>query len=507
VREHYQERFEFVLVDEYQDTNQIQSDLVDLLAARHHHVTAVGDDSQSIYSWRGANFQNILRFPERHPGATVYRIETNYRSTPEILELANAAIAGNVHQYEKRLTPIRPSGSRPALVVCADAHVQAAFVAQRVLELHEAGTKLDDIAVLYRSHFHALELQMELTRRNLPFSITSGIRFFEQAHVKDVAAYLKLVCNPRDELAFKRLVRMLPGVGPKAADKLWTALTPLLPAVPVVTPAAEAELPDDAGDAGDAGAPSATAVADAWDPEGAGGEPAGAAGGTSGPVADGGVVPAPPVLAVALQGIAEQVPRKTRTDWAQFTATVAQLEAAPTRQDPAAMITLVLEAVYEDYAKATFSNAANRLEDLEQLAAFARQFPAPEEFLAQLALLTNVEAEAESSRAADDERLRLSTIHQAKGLEYGVVFVIMLCDGLFPSARSVEDPAGEEEERRLFYVAVTRARDELYLSYPLVRTAGYTASGDMFQQPSRFLQELPRPLLEEWNLLPPGGCA
>src|SRR5580692_8264666 len=225
VREEQQRRFQFLLVDEYQDTNKIQGALLDLLAAKHHNIMVVGDDSQSIYSWRGAHFQNILKFPERYPKAVVYRIETNYRSTPEILALANAAIAANINQFEKQLTAARPSGSKPALVACGDGGVQAAFVAQRIMELREEGRPLEKMAVLYRSHFHALELQMELTKRQIPFSITSGIRFFEQAHIKDIAAYLKFIVNPRDETAFKRIARLLPGVGAKSADKLWSAFS------------------------------------------------------------------------------------------------------------------------------------------------------------------------------------------------------------------------------------------------------------------------------------------
>ena len=217
VRELYQRRFQFILVDEYQDTNKLQSDLIDLLGERTKNVMVVGDDAQSIYAWRGANFQNIIRFPDRYPGAKVYKIETNYRSTPEILTVANAAIAANVAQFAKELAPARKSGMKPVLVACQDAAQQAAFVAQRALELRDEGVALNNMAVLYRSHFHALELQLELTRRNIPFSITSGIRFFEQAHIKDVTAYLKLVTNPRDELAFKRLVLLLPGIGGKGA--------------------------------------------------------------------------------------------------------------------------------------------------------------------------------------------------------------------------------------------------------------------------------------------------
>src|SRR5208283_191528 len=221
VREHYQRRFQFVLVDEYQDTNRLQSDLIDLLAERHHNVMVVGDDAQSIYAWRGANFENIFKFPKRYPDTKVFKIETNYRSTPEILKVANAAIAANTQQFTKELAPARKSGLKPALVACEAAAQQAAFIAQRVGELSEEGVSPNQVAVLYRSHFHALELQLELTRRQIPFSITSGIRFFEQAHIKDATAYLKFVANPRDEVSFKRLVLLLPGIGAKGAEKIY----------------------------------------------------------------------------------------------------------------------------------------------------------------------------------------------------------------------------------------------------------------------------------------------
>lgn len=445
VREHYQRRFQFVLVDEYQDTNKLQSDLIDLLAARHHNVMVVGDDAQSIYAWRGANFQNILKFPERYPEAKIYKIETNYRSTPEILTVANAAIAANVQQFAKQLAPVRKSGAKPALVTCGDAAEQAAFVAQRVLELRDEGADLNKMAVLYRSHFHALELQLELTRRNIPFSITSGIRFFEQAHIKDVTAYLKLVTNPRDELAFKRLVQLLPGVGGKGADKLWKSF------------GAESRTTHHASRA---------------------------------PIAEG------------LQKCLATVPKKAATAWAQFVATVAQLEENTVRKSAAKVIQLVIEAGYDDYLKENFANYRSRLDDLKQLAIFAQQFESTEDFLTQLALLTNVEAENDQPADRDTERIRLSTIHQAKGLEFDIVFVITLCDGLFPSARSIEsdeDGEGLEEERRLFYVAITRARNELYLSYPLIR-AGYGTSGATMQQPSRFLEEIPKELMDDWNL-------
>jgi DNA helicase-2/ATP-dependent DNA helicase PcrA len=197
------------------------------------------------------------------------------------------------------------------------------------------------------------------------------------------------------------------------------------------------------------------------------------------------------------------VPKKTSVTWAQFVATIAQLEAPEVRGNAAEMLRLVVEAGYEEYLEDNYANYRSRLDDLEQLAIFAQQFASMDDFLTQLALLTNVEAEDDRPTSNDDEQLRLTTIHQAKGLEFDVVFVIMLCDGLFPSARSLEIPEGEEEERRLMYVAITRARNELYLSYPLVR-AGYGSSGDSLQHPSRFLHEIPKELLEEWNLRPYG---
>ena len=436
VRELYQKRFQFVLVDEYQDTNHLQAELIDLLAERYKNVMVVGDDSQSIYSWRGANYENIIEFPQRYPKAQVYKIETNYRSTPEILQLANAAIAANTRQFAKELEASRGPGEKPVLAVCSAADEQAAFVAQRALELREEGIELNDMAVLYRSHFHALEMQLELTRRNIPFSITSGIRFFEQAHIKDVVSHLKWLANPRDEQAFKRLVLMLPGVGGKTAMKLWDQF---LTAHTDVTPMAE-----------------------------------------------------------TLQRCAA-VPKKANVPWAQFSATVSQLESKPVAGDAGKMIELIVEAGYDAYVEANYDKAPQRLDDIEQLGVFARQYETLETFLAELALLTNVEAEQDRAEE-DDEKIRLSTIHQAKGLEFKVVFVVMLCDGMFPSNRSLDSLDGEEEERRLFYVAITRAQDELYLSYPMIRAVAGGGSDDMILQPSRFLNELPGDLVDEWKL-------
>ncbi len=459
VREHFQRRFQFILVDEYQDTNKLQGDLIDLLAARHKNVMVVGDDAQSIYAWRGANFANILDFPKRYPGAKVFKIETNYRSTPEILRVANAAISANVNQFAKELAPARKSGVKPALVACHDAGQQATFIVQRALELRDEGTSLNNICVLYRSHFHALELQLELTRRQIPFSITSGIRFFEQAHIKDATAYLKFVANPKDEVSFKRLVQLIPGIGGKGAEKIWGSFGLEY---------------------------AATLRRDAVEVQKADGESAERERKIKHPIA------------VALQDAAAVIPKKAAVPWAQFVATISQLEDESTRRSAAKMLRLVMDAGYDDYLKETYDNYERRLDEIQQLAEFAFQFGTVEEFLTQLALLTNVEAEEDPKD--DTDRLRLSTIHQAKGLEFDAVFVIMLCDGLFPSSRSTESNDGEEEERRLFYVSVTRAKNELYLCYPLIR-GGFGQTGmDTYQSPSRFLAEIPKDLINEWNL-------
>ena len=221
----YRRQFQFILVDEYQDTNKIQADFIDLLAAEHRNVMVVGDDAQSIYSWRGANFQNILAFPRRYPDAQVFKIELNYRSVPEILrgrERRHRGQRAAIPQKAERHPP-NELGRNRRWSRLNDGGEQAQFVAQRILELRDEGVELNEIAVLYRAHYHAVELQLELSRRGIPYQITSGIRFFEQAHIKDVAAFIRFVANPRDEVAFKRMVRLLPGIGGKSADNLWRA--------------------------------------------------------------------------------------------------------------------------------------------------------------------------------------------------------------------------------------------------------------------------------------------
>ena len=437
-------RWRHVLVDEYQDTNQLQGDVVDLIAAEHRNLCVVGDDAQSIYSFRGAHFANILEFEKRYPDARRFDLTVNYRSTPQILDLANASIAANVKQFEKELTSVRRDGTLPAVVPCRDVPQQAAFVAQRVLELRDEGIPLPEIAVLYRAHHHSMEIQFELARRGIPFVVRSGVRFFEAAHVKDVLAHLRFARNPGDELALKRCLKITPGVGTATADGVWNAFV--------------ARRRRGAGTVDELLAPD----------------------------------------------VASHVPAKGRAGYARLGQLLRTLTRKPTCDLPGEAIEKVLDEGYEEYLRAEFLNAEARIEDVQQLAQYARGYEDTEAFLAEIALLTELSAETVAEGGETDEKMILSSVHQAKGLEWRAVFVVWLADGRFPSAQALRDLEGEEEERRLFYVACTRARDELYLTYPVV--AAPRDRERVVMKASRFVEELPDvpELFERWQLDDPG---
>ena len=440
----YQQRFKYLLVDEYQDTNSVQSELIHLLAQPQNSVMVVGDDAQSIYSWRGADMENILSFPERYPDAKVYKIETNYRSVPEVLNLSNAAISANLKQFKKTLKAVRVSGEMtPALVALEDPRAQANFVAQRITELHEAGMDLSEIAVLYRAHHQSLEIQLELTTRDIPFEITSGLRFFEQAHIKDLASFLRFVTNRRDEVSFKRFCLLLPGVGAATASKLWSLWLKTGLSHDVDPPASFSEY----------------------------------------------------LLKFS-------VPAKARKDWEQVCYTLDELAPGGKFARPSEMITSVLEGVYDSYMKASFENYDHRRQDIEQLSLYAEDFDDIAELLEQLSLMSSADGEPAKEEAEDGDKVVLSSIHQAKGLEWKVVFLIWLTDGMFPNGRILEseDLDSFEEERRLFYVALTRSKDQLYLTYPQINPKSYT--GDLITRPSRFLDDCPPEMLEEWEVGP-----
>lgn len=421
---HQQGSFRHILVDEYQDTNRLQAEIVELLAGPEGSLMAVGDDAQSIYSFRGAHFGNIIDFPRRFPQAKVFKLETNYRSTPQILALANSSIACNKRQFRKVLQSVVPAGPKPEVVAAEDDREQARFVAQRIRELLDEGTELREIAVLYRAHYHSLELQIELQANGIPFEVRSGVRFFEQAHIKDIAAYLKILANDKDEMAWKRVLRLYPRIGARLADRIWQAIGP--------TPSA--------------------------------------------------------IDALRSEAVQAMVPRGAKEGLRQLLKLLDRIGGDEGRRHPSTTILTILEESYQDYANMTFPNAPARTEDVRRLADFARRFDSVDSLLSEFALSGVVQGEESNLKPdAEGDALVLSTIHQAKGLEWHAVFVIWLTEGRFPDPRSRDDEDEIEEERRLFYVAATRAKTHLTLCHPRVMAdRGLT----VLARPSRFLIEL-----------------
>ena len=431
----YGEQFRYVLVDEYQDTNRLQFELIRQLSGVHKNILAVGDDAQSIYAFRGAEVRNILGFPEIFPGTTIFRLETNYRSTPEILSLANASIRFNSRQFQKELKSVQDSGPLPAVIPLINVKQQAAFIAQRVLELREEGTPLQEMAVLFRARFHSAELELELTKRNIPYIVRGGVRFFEQAHIKDVLAHLRLIANPHDELAWQRVLQLQEGIGAGYARKIWELL-----------------------------APSANPLQE------------------------------------AVQGkeLVNSLPARAGAAWKQLLRTLQGISNPSIARLPAEMILIVLRSGYEAYLAKQFKDPKDRREDLEQLINLAANYDSVNRLIEDLTLRESFKGESLRGWQEPDEFLVLSTIHQAKGLEWRSVFLVGLSDGQFPHPKSIEDSDELEEERRLFYVAVTRTKRELYLTYPLTRYS--YERGEILMRPSLFLQELPEDLCELWRI-------
>jgi DNA helicase-2/ATP-dependent DNA helicase PcrA len=433
LRKIYAMTFSHILVDEYQDTNRIQGEIVDFMGLINRNIMVVGDDAQSIYSFRGANFQNILDFPDKYPDTRIFKLETNYRSTPEILGLANHSIAQNTKQFAKELRSIRESGIAPVVAPARDVIQQAEFVAQRVLELRDDGMSLDNIAVLYRAHYHCMELQMEFTRRDIPFEIRSGLRFFEQAHIKDVVAFLRVMVNPTDEVSWKRALKLFPKIGNRTAENIYDYIQ---------------------------------TCSDPFDV----------------------------FISKKIGEKFKNIRQESIEIWSNLFRDLFRLQE---QEAPSDMISAVLNNGYIEYLKYNYPNYDARLEDISQLMNFSTRYQSLESFLSELALMSGVSGEEIVSAGQEDEKVILSTVHQAKGLEWKVVFMIWCAEGRFPNPKSIEE-GGLEEERRLFYVAATRAMDELYLCYPLLvfdRQVGH-----IILKPSRFISELRSTDYEEWQI-------
>lgn len=432
------ERFHYVLVDEFQDTNAIQARIVKGFAKAHQNVLVVGDDAQSIYAFRGADVKNILAFPKDWPEARMFKLLTNYRSTPQILELANESLTHNQNQFQKELQACVKNGDKPKIVPSASASQEAQYVAEQVLALRQQGTALRNMAVLFRSSAHSQSLEFELMKRDIPYEYRGGQKFFERAHIKDVVAFLRVYANHLDEIAWLRVLGLQQGIGAATAAQLVTQVKQFVPT------------PEDKSN-----------------------------------------------VFAQLMEKAETTISVTRgqAGWKDFLAIGTELVVkAPF---PSAMIRTIVRSPYQDYLEREYPNWKDRLEDLEQLALFAEGYPALDGFLADISLYDDVVAQRQEDGGSNEtERMVLSTIHQAKGLEWDTVFIIHLTDQAFPNKRALSEEEGMEEERRLFYVAVTRARRHLFLTYPL--TFGYDTL--MLGKPSTFLEEVPPRLFERVEL-------
>jgi DNA helicase-2/ATP-dependent DNA helicase PcrA len=429
IREKLAKKFQYILVDEYQDTNHIQGEIVNHLAGKDQNVLVVGDDSQSIYSFRGADVNNILNFPKDFTDAKTFKLETNYRSTPEILNLANKSISKNKNKFDKQLSTNKPSGVKPALVSCDDSYEQADFICQRILDLQkDDNVELENIAILFRAHYQSLDLEMELNKRNIPYVMRGGLRFFEQAHIKDVIAYLRLLSNHLDEVSWQRVLQLQTGVGGVTAGKIWQIVSQTSSLQQAIS------------------------------------------------------------MSMSLSA-------RASIGWSEVVKLLNKLLSMDAG-DISSQIETILQYGYDKMIKNNFDNPQDRIADLDQLAIFAGRYDSLDKFLADTALGEGFKgANITQKQEASEEAVILSTIHQSKGLEWKAVFVISLVDGQFPSTKSMESSVGLEEERRLFYVATTRAQDYLYLTYP--RFSGHT--GNM-NQVSQFIKELPENVYEKWQI-------
>jgi DNA helicase-2/ATP-dependent DNA helicase PcrA len=433
IRAELQATYDYIMVDEYQDTNRLQADIIRRLANDRHNVMVVGDDAQSIYSFRGASFKNIIEFPDLFPNTRIITLEQNYRSSQPILNLTNALISKAREKYAKTLFTQRPGGERPVYVEAADENTQSRFVAQKILELRENGISLNDIAVLVRSGWHSNDLEVELQARNIPFQKFGGFKFIETAHVKDVLSFLRVMQNPGDLVSWSRILQLLDGVGPKSVSQIMDT-------IPVLRKTRQL--------------PSALSGKK---------------------------------FSTSLGALIQLVLRDVRSMLPQDLLEAALLFYIP-----------IFRLKFDDHAK--------RLSDLESLRGIAARYKSLDTFMSEISLEPPDQSQADSLPGInDDERITISTIHSAKGLEWRAVFLISAVDGYIPSFQSLGDLGQLEEERRLLYVALTRAKDELYIVKPnLDAAAGHFQRypGVTFSRLTRFLDEYQvlDDLAEKWVL-------
>src|SRR4051812_22269445 len=434
--------YEHVLVDEYQDTNLLQARVLRGMCSAHRKLTVVGDDAQSIYAFRGAHFRNILDFPRQFPGATMVTLAQNYRSTQPILDLSNVVISRAEERFTKDLFTKREGGEKPWLVTAKDEAQQTRFVVDRVLQLHESGVPLHEMAVLFRAGYMSADLEIELANRKIPFEKWGGLKFLEAAHVKDVLAFLRVSENPRDEVSWYRILMLMPGIGDSTARGMMTTMQER-----------------------------------AWDPD-------------------------------AFTHLI--APPKAREAHRSLAALLRQLRGIGHREGAeggakVASDIAAIRSLYDGILKEKYDRPEARLADLDQLRTIAGGYPSRTSFLAALALdPPSSTQDLAGGSESESDTLVLSTVHSAKGKEWKAVFLIWAVDGWFPSSRAVEDPDELEEERRLMYVALTRAKDELAIIYPMQVYGSRRSADYSFDQLSRFLDRGVRATMQRVVVEEPG---
>ncbi len=423
-------KIKYVLVDEYQDTNYIQDEIIHKIVKQNpeHNVIVVGDDAQSIYAFRGANFENILNFEKRYKNCKRFNITYNYRSVPEILKLANNSIEHNVKQFKKIMRTTRPKGILPFQINLGDDIEQARFLVNQILKLRSDGFNLDEMAILIRAGSHSLRIELELRAKNIPYEVRAGVAFFERGHIKDILAHLKIIENPYDEVSWSRIFSIIQGIGITSGSKIFEAISVI-------------EHPIDA------------------------------------------------LINKMFYDEKLKGSRISKKGIKNLVSYVKKLIALTPEDNPSDVIQNLIK-VLEDHLKSKYDNWEERIDDLKQLGVYAQNFPTIRKFLENLSLnISNLESKTVhgGDEIEEEKPIILSTVHRAKGLEWRVVFIPMLCEDSFPSSRSRGDPDALEEERRVFYVAITRAKDQLYLISPSIKN---TYRGPQIVRVSPFVSEL-----------------
>ncbi len=417
----------FVMVDEYQDTNHLQSEIVKGLSQYSKNVMVVGDDSQAIYSFRGADFHNIMQFPKLFDDVKIIKLEENYRSHQSILDFANRINDAAVEKYKKDLYSRRGSGSLPNIVAASTENLQSKFIVEKILDLREEGVPLKDIAVLFRSSFFSFDLELELAKANVPFQKFGGMKFVETAHVKDVMAFLRIAINPKDVISWYRVLLLHEGIGPKTAQRILDELA---------------------------------------------------------------------TSRITIKAEPDQQPEFKYHKLSPLFYLLYELQKK--KLLPSEMVQKVYD-YYWDLFKANYDDWNKRKKDLEIFQNIVENYTSVDTLLSDMAIEPIIESVVDvDATDKEEEYVTLSTIHSAKGLEWHSVFIIHAVEGYFPSARSIESLETLEEERRLMYVASTRAKNNLFITYPMNlydREAGMTLS-----KPSRFISDITPDLAEGWLL-------